>query len=189
MTAGTRCFLVRHGEATAHWGEEEDPGLSALGRQQAEQAAEELVARRIPQDCAILSSPKARARETAAPFAARLRREVSLAPPFREIPAPVPLAERRDWLRAFLRERWSSCHHAEVLAWRQGLFDGLSALDRPAAIFTHFLVINTVVGYALGQDEVLAFWPDNGSVHEIAILPGGSLQVVRLGAELETVVN
>jgi broad specificity phosphatase PhoE len=76
-----------------------------------------------------------------------------------------------------------------VLAWRQGLLDALAGLDRPAVIFTHFLVINAVVAHARGLDDVLAFWPDNGSVHEIAILPGGSLEVVRLGAELETVVN
>jgi probable phosphoglycerate mutase len=189
MAAGTRCFLVRHGEAAAHWGEEEDPGLSALGRQQAERAAGELLAQGVSGDYAILTSPKARARETAAPFAARIGGEAGLAPTFREIPAPVPLAERRDWLRGFLRERWSACHHPAVLAWRQGLLDALAGLERPAVIFTHFLVINAVVAHARGQDDVLAFWPDNGSVHEIAILPGGSLEVVRLGAELETVVN
>ena len=189
MAAGNRCFLVRHGEAAAHWGEEEDPGLSALGRRQAEQAAEALLALGVPDDCAIFTSPKARARETAAPFAARAGRAAMPAPAFREIPAPVPLAERRDWLRGFLRERWSACHHAEVLAWRKALLQALAELDRPAVIFTHFLVINAVVGHARDQDEVLSFWPDNGSVHEIAILPGGGLQVVQLGAELETVVN
>jgi probable phosphoglycerate mutase len=50
MAAGTRCFLVRHGEAAAHWGEEEDPGLSALGRQQAERAAGELLAQGVSGD-------------------------------------------------------------------------------------------------------------------------------------------
>jgi len=189
MAAGLRCFLVRHGEAAAHWGEEEDPGLSALGRQQAERASAELLALGVPEDGAILTSPKARARQTAAPFAARTGREAILAPIFREIPAPVPLAERRDWLRGFLRERWSACHHTEVLAWRRGLVDALAGLDRPAVIFTHFLVINAVVAHARGLDDVLAFWPDNGSVHEIAILPGGRLEIVRLGAELETTVN
>jgi len=189
MAAGLRCFLVRHGEAAAHWGEEEDPGLSALGRQQAERAAGQLLALGVSGDDAILTSPRARARETAAPFTARTGCEASVAPTFREIPAPVPLAERRDWLRGFLRERWSACHHNEVLAWRQGLLDGLAGLDRPAVIFTHFLVINAVVAHARGQDDVLAFWPDNGSVHELAILPGGRLEVVRLGVELETVVN
>jgi len=32
-------FLVRHGEAAASWGESPDPGLSELGRRQAEVAA------------------------------------------------------------------------------------------------------------------------------------------------------
>ena len=189
MATGIRCFLVRHGEAAAHWGQAEDPGLSPLGRRQADRAAEELLALGVPGDYAILSSPRARARETAAALAARARRGVELAPAFREIPAPVPLAERREWLRGFLRDRWSSCHHPEVLAWRQGLLDELRGLDRPTAIFTHFLVINAVAAQARGQDEVLAFWPDNGSLHEFAVLPDGRLQIVRLGAELETVVN
>jgi broad specificity phosphatase PhoE len=35
-------FLIRHGEASASWGESSDPGLSLLGQQQAEETAEAL---------------------------------------------------------------------------------------------------------------------------------------------------
>ena len=54
-------YLIRHGQAAAAWGESADPGLSPKGREQARQAASTIKAMHpMP----IVSSPKARARET-----------------------------------------------------------------------------------------------------------------------------
>ena len=39
----TDIWLVRHGEASAAFGEDLDPGLSALGHQQAEAAEQQLI--------------------------------------------------------------------------------------------------------------------------------------------------
>ena len=66
-------FLVRHGEAAASWGQESDPGLSDLGRAQAAESARSLQ-RLMPPNTALVSSPLARAQETAAPLAASLGR-------------------------------------------------------------------------------------------------------------------
>jgi len=95
-------WLVRHGEAAASWGEHADPGLSDSGHQQAEAAAEALVAR-LPGGVELVSSPKARALETAAPLASRLERGVQVVDAFREIDAPVPLEDRQAWLRGFMK--------------------------------------------------------------------------------------
>jgi probable phosphoglycerate mutase len=179
-------YLVRHGAADAHWGQSADPGLSALGREQAEACASAL-APRLETSALLISSPLARARQTAVPLAQRLQREVHIHEAFREVPAPVPLAQRRDWLRAFMRETWDDQPEA-LLGWRAAALDALRDLQAPCVIFTHFLVINAVVGHLRGDNSTLCFWPDNASISELAIRDG-ELSLTALGREMETVVN
>ena len=70
----TRIHLVRHGRAAAGWDVDRDPGLDALGAQQAAAVAERL-APLGPLE--ILSSPLRRCRETAGPLAAAWAAEVA----------------------------------------------------------------------------------------------------------------
>ena len=61
-----KIYLVRHGQAVSGWGQELDPGLADKGRVQAQAAAEQLAPLGpLP----IISSPRARARQTAHPVA------------------------------------------------------------------------------------------------------------------------
>lgn len=179
-------FLVRHGEAAAGWGESPDPGLSELGRQQAQTIAKQL-APTLPAGTRLLSSPLTRARETAIPLSSALGEGVQVAEAYREIPSPVALADRQAWLRQFMRERWEQ--QDEVLqAWRETALAHLQKLDRPAVVFTHFLLINAVVGHITGRPETLCFWPDNGSITHLRLLDG-DLSLQAMGAELSTRVN
>ncbi len=130
-------FLVRHGEAAASWGQSGDPGLSELGAQQAERSAEILIGQ-LCADTLLLSSPLARARETAAPLAQGLDRPVQIDSVFCEIPAPVPLAQRQAWLRQFMQQHWQQ-QPAGLLEWR-------------AAALQRLLV------YARAQSFSLTFW-------------------------------
>jgi probable phosphoglycerate mutase len=155
-------FLVRHGEAAARWNESDDPGLSELGRQQAVDAARHLVGQ-IPPDSRLLSSPMQRARETAAPLAAALGAEPAIVEPFREIPTPVAIAERQTWLNRIARQTWSE-QHAMVRDWRQELLAALREIREPTVVFTHFMVLNAIVGALRTDDRVVNFLPDNASV-------------------------
>lgn len=179
-------YLVRHGEADAHWGQSADPGLSDLGRVQAEDCACELVPR-LEAGALLLSSPLARALQTADPLARRMGADVSVSEAYREIPAPVPLTERREWLRGFMREEWAG-QPETLCSWRERLLDALHGISSPSVIFTHFLVINAVVGHIHRSEQTLSFWPDNGSVTEILLIDG-KLELSVLGRQMETVVN
>src|SRR5210317_163731 len=97
-------FLVRHGEAASSWGKAADPGLSELGQRQAEHAAQVLHAD-LPADALLLSSPLARALETATPLAQLRAVEIGQQDVFREIPAPVPLPQRQEWLQQFMQQQ------------------------------------------------------------------------------------
>ena len=163
-----------------------DPGLSELGRRQAQTVADEL-ALQLPPDCHLLSSPLQRALETAAPLALHFGQDLDQRDAFREIPAPVPLTERPAWLRRFMQQQWSE-QEENLHAWRRTALHQLLQLDRPAAVFTHFLVINAVVGQVTGQAETLCFWPDNGSVTHL-VHKGDSLELVSEGRQMQTVVN
>ena len=182
----TSLWLVRHGEAAAKWAEHPDPGLSELGQQQALAAADQLEPL-MPPRVALVSSPKARAMETAAPLQQRLGAPLDINEAFIEIQAPVPLEDRQNWLRAFMGQGWSE-QEDMLWQWREGIVTGLLALQQPTVVFTHFLVINAVIAHIRGDDRTLQVWPDNGSVHEI-VLEQGALKVVTIGQEMATVVT
>lgn len=179
-------YLVRHGEAAASWAQSSDPGLSELGISQAGEAAELLLAQLGP-EAALLSSPLARAQETARPLATALDKAVAINSAFKEIPAPVPLPERQTWLRQFMQQRWDE-QPASLHAWRESAIDELLALEQTTVIFTHFLVINAVVGQLQQRPETLVFWPDNASITRLK-RQGDTLQLVALGKQMSTVVN
>ena len=106
---------------------------------------------------------------------------------FREIPSPVPLAQRQAWLRQFMQQQWME-QGDDLKAWRRSALDRLLALQQPAVVFTHFLVINAVVGQVLERSETLCFWPDNGSITHLRHT-GSNLELVARGIEMATHVN
>jgi probable phosphoglycerate mutase len=182
----TKIWLVRHGEASASWGEHSDPGLSDKGVIEAEAAATYLQSV-VPQGVALVSSPKARAQETAAPLAARLNRSVEINDAFKEIQAPVPLENRQVWLQGFMRQTWET-QDASLWSWREGIVNALQEVTEPTVIFTHFLVINTVVAHSRQASKTVQCWPDNGSVHDVELV-NGAINVVRLGQQMTSVIN
>lgn len=180
-------FLVRHGEASASWGQDPDPGLSDLGEQQAIAAARSLRSR-LSADVKLVSSPLQRARETAEPLAQTLGLEVTIDDAFREIPAPVPLAQRKPWLRGFMKQSWKEQPEA-LLSWRDSARDQLLDLKAPTVVFTHFLLLNAIVGNVLEHADTLYFWPDNASITHLNLREDGSLELLELGKQMDTVVN
>jgi broad specificity phosphatase PhoE len=182
----TDIWLVRHGEAAASWDQSPDPGLSPLGHQQARAAAEQLHSR-VPGDAALLTSPKARARETGVPFSMLREQDLIESAAFIEVQAPVPLSERKQWLRQFMSQRWSEQPDA-LWEWRKAITDALQEFREPTVIFTHFLVINAVLAECWQKDSVLLSWPANGSIHHFRVHPE-RIESVALGEQMESVVT
>jgi len=177
-------FLVRHGEAAAGWGEDTDPGLSALGREQALYASERMQVYAPPR---IISSPLLRARETAQPLAARLGARIEVDPTFRELPSPDGIEDRREWLSTFMKQDWSEQNQA-ILTWRDTLWNALFELDSATVIFTHFMVINAVVGRLTEAAATVCCVPDNGAITRLE-LEGWALKLAEVGRQHQTLVN
>lgn len=177
-------YLVRHGRAAAGWDADADPGLDAVGRHQAEGAAE-LLAPRGP--LALVSSPMLRTRETAAPLAARWKCEPRIEPRVSEIPSPTDdLAARGAWLKEVAARRWGELD-AELQAWRDRLCEALLAMTEDTVVTTHFIAINAAVGAACGDDRVVHFRPDHCSVSVLRV-EDGRLRLVEQGREAQTQV-
>ena len=182
-----RLVLVRHGQATAGWDADLDPGLSGRGVEQARAAATEL-ATLEETPWVILTSPLRRAQETAAPLAAAWAVPAVVEPDIGEIPSPTAhLADRAAWLGGVMAGTWDDAG-PDALAWRARVLDALTRQPAPAVMFSHFIAINVAVGTALDDRRVVSFWPDNGSRTHLEVARG-RLEVVELGAEADTVVR
>lgn len=173
--------MVRHGKAAAGWGADADPGLDDLGRAQAEAAAG-LLAPLGP--LAILASPLRRTRETAVPLERRWGVAAAVEPAVAEVPSPTDdLAARAEWLQGVMQRRWPEVD-AWLEPWRRGVVDRLLAAEADTVVFSHFVAINVAVGAATGDDRVISFRPDNGSV-TVLDNAGGRLRLVERGAEAD----
>lgn len=177
--------LVRHGEASAGFGDDLDPGLSAVGVQQAAAAAAVLAA---GPRAAVVTSPLRRARETAAPLASRWAVEPDVEPAVGEITTPTDdLAERSAWLRGFLSGTWAEQADG-THRWRDALVARLLAAEEDTIFFSHFVAINAVVAAATGDERTVVFRPSYCSVTTVAT-DGRGLTVMALGGEASTVVR
>ncbi|MFO1018658.1 MAG: histidine phosphatase family protein [Hyphomonadaceae bacterium] len=183
----TRLFLIRHGEAAAAWGgDDHDPGLSELGRSQAEAAARVLAGLG---SLRVLCSPMQRCRETSAPYLAKASAEALIEPRVSEVPTPADIADRRLWLQQNFPWRGGAVRSwreidARLSPWRQALIECVSSVREDTAVFSHFIAINVVCGAALGRDETIVCKPDYASITELEV-SGGRLRLVRHGAEMQ----
>jgi broad specificity phosphatase PhoE len=175
-------YLVRHGRAPAGWDSDLDPGLDALGQEQ----AQGLVARfssLAPLD--LIVSPMVRTRETAAPLAAAWRLEPRIEPRVSEVPSPVNgLKERGLWLRGIATGAWAELDEP-LRQWRGRVLAALAERDEDAVVVTHYIAINVAVGAGVGDDRVVNFHPGYCSV-TVLRSAGGRLELIRRGAEAAT---
>jgi broad specificity phosphatase PhoE len=189
----TRTFVIRHAKPSATWGDaagDPDPGLDAVGKAQAEAAAERLMA--LPADLRptrVFSSPLARCRETAEPFARRIGAVVEIDPRFGEIPTPKALsaAQRGDWLAVSAQGTWAQIKgDLDYDAWRRSVGAALEE-TAGAAVFSHFVALNALMSCATGDPAVVSARPDHASITIFDVTDGG-LVLVERGAEAATQV-
>ena len=179
-------FLVRHGTASATWEQHPDPGLSSLGHEEAHKL-EPSLSPYLDSSVRLLSSPLARARQTASPLALKLNQEVVITESISEVPSPVDLINRKKWLQEFMKQTWQD-QNDDVLAWRATAIRFVKSLSSPSVLFTHFLLINAIVGEIMKVDRTLYFWPENCSITHIRS-NGITLELVSLGHQMRSVVN
>ncbi len=178
-------YLIRHGRAAAGWGESVDPGLDDTGKKQ---AAGVLNALGKMQSMPIISSPMARARETAEPLAKTWNCIPAIDFRFTEIPTPANIpSSRKAWIKAVLSKNWDELS-GELQTWRENLILAACSLPVDTVVFTHFIAINALVGKAVRDNNVLVFLPGNASITSLAI-KGSSIILLNKGRETDEPVG
>ncbi len=180
-----RVQLVRHGHAAAGFSAAADPGLDDLGRAQAAAMADHLAPLGpLP----LVSSPLQRTRETAAFLEMAWGSRSRIDPRVAEIPSPTAdLAERGAWLSQAMAGSWADLG-ADLEGWRDQLVRAVLELDLDTVVVTHFVAINALVGWASGDDRVMAVRLDNCSITTVDT-DGEGLHVVELGVVATTEVG
>jgi broad specificity phosphatase PhoE len=182
MTPPIKLYLIRHGQPSAGFGEDPDPGLDELGRQQAAAVAKEL---EPLGPLSLITSPLQRARDTAVPFENMWKCEAQVEQAVAEIPSPTQdLEERTIWIRQAMHGRWSDLSEFHQ-QWKARLIDFLCGLENSTVITSHFVAINAAVGAATHDDRMICFEPDHCSCTVLEVADG-TLRVVTLGKERET---
>ena len=184
----TKLYLVRHGQDAGHSHENNDPGLSELGHQQ----AAEMAATLAPLGpLSVIVSPLCRTRETAQPLETAWNVAGDVVPAIREIPSPSnELDQRRQWLRRTMAGTWNDIAQTEpwLLPWRQALLDTLLGAQQDPVVVSHFVAINVAVGSAQNDGRLTLFRPNNCSI-TIMETDGTNLSLLELGEALETEVG
>jgi broad specificity phosphatase PhoE len=181
-----RLVLVRHGRPDGAWGRDADPGLDALGHEQAHAVAE-LLAPLGP--LPVVVSPLRRTRETAAPLLARWTVDPVIEPAIGELTAPVdPQPDHATWLRSLMAGTGAD-HAAVTDPFRARVLGAIRALRTDTVVVTHFLAINAVLGAATDDDRVVCFTPTHCSRTVVDLDDGGRLHLVERGEDGRTDVR
>ncbi len=187
----SRIHMIRHGRPASTWGDADpDPGLDAVGAEQARAVAEALLALPpLERPTRVVSSPLRRCRETAQPLADALGVAVEIDPRVGEIPTPAALSAeaRPGWLRQAFQGQWNEIQgDLDYVAWTREVAQGVASYPG-AAVFSHFVALNAAVSAATGGEVVAAFRPDHVSV-TVFDLVDGDLALVEKGREASTQV-
>ena len=194
-----KIYLVRHGEASEGW-TSQDPPLSELGKSQAKYLitfVDSIFNENSTNNAIAISSPLNRCKETASLALKKKYLEIEINDNFRELPSPtLDLEKRVDWLRRILPLTWYELlkdketmeSGVNFTQWKENIMSNIYSLKKDTIIFTHFVVINAVVGEILKSDKIINFQPSNCSITEISKI-NHKLKIVKLGKSLESKVN
>ncbi len=181
-------YLIRHGEAAQAWDEAPDPILSKNGKQQANSLAKQYLPNLQKGNFQLLSSPLARAQQTATPFEKGLNSPVIIHSNLAEIPSPgVALADRRNWLKALFDKTIDELE-APQLEWRNNIIQSIQSLENDSLIFSHFMTINAIIGWIRGNKKVVSYYPNYCSITKMEKI-GKQFFIKELGKALETIVQ
>jgi|TARA_B100001093_G_scaffold243672_1_gene233432 broad specificity phosphatase PhoE len=166
-----KLFFVRHGEAASAWQNHENPGLSKAGLLQAKNLIKHNNFLDL-KDFTFMSSPKSRAIETAQPLANKFNKEIVIEDAFIEIPShDIPLDKKKTWLEEIIKMDKDELPK-NIKSWRENIFIKLKDIKNDSIIFTHFMVLNSLISELTSSKSIFCFYPDYTSIVEINMESG-----------------
>ena len=180
-------LLVRHGEAAESWGNHPDPGLSKLGIKQSSSLINNAMLKSLD-SYNFVSSPKSRAKMTAEPLIKKFNKELIINNAFSEIPSDdINNSQKRAWLTEVMNIEIRDLPDS-VLNWRDSIIENSLNVSYNTIVFTHFMVINALVGSLLKKNALMFFYPNYVSITKITF-ENKEVKSISLGDEKKTIIN
>ena len=180
-------ILIRHGEASEAWGTNPDPGLSSEGINQAKLLVKNDELSSL-ETFKFISSPKARAQMTAEPLVKEFKKELIIDDTFSEIPSDnIKPSKKREWLTDIMKMNIEDLPTG-VVDWRSAIHKKTLAASQNTIIFTHFMVINSLVAELIASQNLLYFYTDYTSITKL-IISDGKVKEFFIGGEKKTTIN
>tara|TARA_B100000029_G_scaffold516695_1_gene632826 strand:- start:9062 stop:9625 length:564 start_codon:yes stop_codon:yes gene_type:complete len=183
----TSIYLIRHGETQYAWDQDNDSPLSSDGCLQSEELIEKLNNDDLT-SFDLISSPKKRARQSAAPLSKFLDKAVVINDVYVEIPfSGIKQEQKNEWLNNIMHMNIAKLPK-EIKAWRNNILNEIKDSKQNKIIFTHFMVINVIAGDYYKNKSLLYFYPDYLSITKIT-LSNNTIIDLKLGYRKKTQIN
>ena len=180
-------LLVRHGEASESWGKHPDPGLSELGIKQSASLINNAMLKSLD-SYNFVSSPKSRAKMTAEPLIKKFNKELIINNAYSEIPSDdIDNSQKKAWLTNIMNTEIKDLPDS-VVNWRDNIIKGSLNVSYNTIVFTHFMVINALIGSLLKNNALMYFYPNYVSVTKITF-ENKEVKSISLGDEKKTIIN
>ena len=100
-------------------------------------------------------------------LAKKFNKDIVLDNTFIEIPSKnTALNQKQNWLKKILSTKKDSLPKY-IKIWSEEIFNKLITIENDSVIFTHFMVMNSIVSSLIKSETLLSFYPDYTSVLEI----------------------
>lgn len=156
-----------------------DPALTEIGREQANRLANWLAAEPIQH---ILSSPKARARQTAEPLAQKLQLGIEIIPEFSEIDRSssqyIPVEELRrenhEIYQKIKNRQWADLGYLDPDAFRSEVVAAFETIvgryneGDCVAIVAHGGTLNAIASHVIGLESMFFAHPEYTSISRLS---------------------
>jgi broad specificity phosphatase PhoE len=73
--------------------------------------------------------------------------------------------------------------------YKESVVHTVSSMKVDTVVFSHFVAINIVIGAALNDDRMVIAHLDNCSVTTVDVAPDGTLTIVEMGREADTLIR
>ena len=107
---------------------------------------------------------------------------------FIEIPSSnIELNQKQEWLKKIIKMKKKDLPML-IQQWHKNIFFNISNIKKDTIIFTHFMVINSVVSDFVKADSIMHFFPDYTSITKV-VLENGYIKDCKIGGNQKTDIN
>ena len=180
-------IVERHCEDESSFGTHPDPALSKNGVEQSLKLIHHGQLQSL-EDFIFISSPKLRAIETAKPIANKFNKEIKIDKTFIEIPSEnIETDQKQNWLKQLVQKEKKQLP-SNIKLWEKNIYEKIKSFHQNTIIFSHFMVINSILSTLSNKNNLLYFYPGYCSITKIININGKLNHFLCEGSK-KTIIN